>query len=83
MLIYKYPFVITTLQALEVPELFKPLHAGLDSSGTPCIWAEVDADGPMKEIAVHVVGTGGYAPFGAQYISTLVQGRFVWHIYVD
>lgn len=54
--------------------------------GVPCVWAEVGVDGEYDinvEYEVIVLGTGFEVPKdeGFEYISTAMQGQYVWHAY--
>lgn len=80
MRIWKFP--IENGQAIQIPEGSEPLHVAEDPQGQVCIWALID---PEKELAarmVTVVGTGWDVPDAAQYIGTIHQGAYVWHIYL-
>jgi hypothetical protein len=85
MKIYKYPIdTCLQVQTINLPWNSILLHVGLDPTGRPCIWAQVDVDNPKKkELQVQVVGTGWDTPNNDwDYLGTFLQGDFVWHIYV-
>lgn len=44
------------------------------------VWAEVGTH-PHKERWLEVFGTGHQIPSGATHVSSVIDGRFVWHIY--
>ena len=50
----------------------RPLSAGLDARGVPCVWFETHGDhGGSCDIEVQIVGTGKeFDPHGWQYIAT-------------
>jgi hypothetical protein len=84
--IYKFPFEITDMQEIEMPMAAQIIHVGLDPSGTPCLWAEVDPTAPATHRKIAVIGTGNPLDFGhdytsARHLGSLVQGPFVWHVY--
>lgn len=81
--IYKYPIEITDLQKIEMP-IGEVLHAGLDPSGTPCIWAAVDTECDRISQEILIYGTGNTMPVypsGRRHVGTFVQGQFVWHVF--
>lgn len=85
--IFKYPLRIVTKQEIEVPVGSSVLHVGLDATGKPCIWFEVEkdaADAGMKEtIVVYVIGTGHPIPEEASYhVGSFVISTYIWHIYI-
>lgn len=80
--IYKYPIKITGVQEIRLP-LGRVLHVGLDPTGQPCIWAEVDTDCSPIVMPVYIVGTGNPMPeHPTDHIGSFVMGPFVWHVYV-
>lgn len=86
--IYKFPFEITDMQEIEMPMAAQIIHVGLDPSGAPCLWAEVDPyEAPTILRTIAVIGTGNPLDFGgrdhtsARHLGSFVQGHFVWHIY--
>lgn len=80
--IFKYPFHIDDQFTVMLPPHNKVIHAGLDPSGTPCIWAEVDTSTPAAYLHPFFVrGTGHEVPENAKHIGSFVDGGFVWHIY--
>lgn len=78
--VYKYIIKITDEQVISLP-LVQLLHVGLDPSGFPCVWAEVETEMPSSDVTIFVVGTGHPVPDGAWHVGSFVQGGFVWHIY--
>jgi hypothetical protein len=90
--IYKYP--ITMSDDLEIIEMLSPArirHVGLDPAGVPCVWAEVDTEANNRSIGfgtikrhIHIVGTGQRLPeniSALQYLGTIHEGPFIWHVY--
>ena len=81
--IYKYPLEIKNDTCnLLVPGYRRPLHVGLDPTGTPAIWMEVDTTSVPVPMTIFIVGTGfDFDPKGKLYLGSFVDGSFVWHIY--
>ena len=81
--IFKYPFVISDKVLILMPKNAEVLDVQMQN-GTPCIWAMVDPDEPLKERYFIIVGTGHPLPDkrGA-YIGTFQMhgGELVWHLY--
>lgn len=81
MKIFKYPFKIEDAPQVEIPCGHRILHVGLDPGGQPCIWALVTPEASKTKIQLRVVGTGHDEPEG-KFLNTIVQGPFVWHIFL-
>jgi len=84
--IHKYRLSIADHQTIQIPYGSEVVHIGLDTSGTPCVWARVETEEPMAERQFWIVGTGQPQPeFPANtctdYLGTFVQDQFVWHVY--
>lgn len=66
----------------------KWLHVGKDPQGDICVWALVAVDSPSENVhrrkwKVMVRGTGhdcGDVAY-AEFIGTVVDGNFVWHVF--
>jgi len=80
--VYKYPLVITDQSSIETSVGAKPLHVGLDPSGMPCIWCEVDPKARWCENTVYIVGTGNKIPAQTEHFGSFVDGYVVWHVYL-
>lgn len=82
--IYKYALLLTGSQTLLLPSSAKPLSVQLQGEQL-CLWAEVgDEWNPGKEVVISIVGTGHPIPPGAvNYLGTVQQGQFVWHVYAS
>lgn len=50
-----------------------------------CLWAEVCPKNPLTKYDFKIRGTGHqYLPSdGLEYLSTVQQGYFAWHVFVD
>lgn len=83
--IYKYPLDLVDSQILVLPSSAKPLSVQLQG-GLICLWADVPAGQFIveKEVVISIVGTGHTIPPGAvNYLGTVQQGQFVWHVYAS
>jgi hypothetical protein len=60
------------------------IHFALQDDGIPCVWAMVDNDGNEYEYEYKIVGTGQKLTYidKDNYIGTLQQGPFVWHLFI-
>lgn len=67
----------------RLPYPFRVLHLGTQVPRTLSVWAECDADSDITvEMDYYVVGTGHPIPvLGVQYVATVMDGSFVWHVY--
>lgn len=82
--IYRYPIEITVRQELLVPAHASVRHVGLDPTGQPCIWFEVNPEYKPAPIILFVVGTGHPLPDDAVlHIGSFIHGPFVWHLFLD
>lgn len=80
--IFKYPFEIDSTTEITVPCGHKLLHAGLDPSGVPCVWALVNPESTPMPVRLFVIGTGHPMPDEAtNHLGTFVHGPFVWHVF--
>lgn len=85
--IYKYPVKIVDEQQILIPEGSNIISVALDPNGSLCIWAEVDTKvHSFETITIHIVGTGNpileWIQF-ADYVGSVTQNPFVWHIYKE
>lgn len=81
--IWKYPLTIGRHQVLRMPRAARPLSAQVQDV-TLTLWMQVDDSAPIVERTAHVVGTGHELPRQAMdYISTVLDPPFVWHIYLQ
>jgi hypothetical protein len=80
--IYKYPIKTTGCQEILMPSGAEPIHAGLDPSGQPCVWAKVDDDRKREIVNIYIVGTGNPMPDdNVAHVGSFVQNCFVWHVF--
>ena len=83
MKIFKYPLHVTDQQIVQMPACSKIIHAGLDPTGCPCLWAKVDPDEKNnKDVIVRIVGTGHDVPPNTLHVGSFVQNPFVWHVFI-
>lgn len=79
--IYKYPLTLSERQYIEVP-VGAHFMCTQVQRGAICLWAMVNTDQQTVHYEIALVGTGTPMPHGLwQYIGTVQQGDFVWHIY--
>lgn len=83
--IYKYVLEITDEQFVAMPSAAKLLAFQMQSS-TPCLWALVDTSNKPSRRRLWIFGTGNPIPikhseFAYQYVGTIQQGGFVWHLF--
>ena len=83
MKIHKYRIYIQDVQTVPMPAPAKPLSVGMQF-GAIQMWVAVDASASAEsqERIIYVVGTGhGDIPAPADFIGTVTDGQFVWHIF--
>lgn len=84
--IWKFPIAITDEQKITMPEGARLLHAGLDPTGLPCVWAVVDPLAVKIEATVLVCGTGNplrAVGRGTFHLGSFNQGPFMWHVFME
>lgn len=82
MKIFKYPLEVMGFQTVEMPANHKILHVG-DQHGQLMMWTAV-GDSELIDVEIVIVGTGHfYNPEGKTFISTVVMGQLVWHIFKE
>lgn len=78
MTIWKFLLIIQRFTSIQAPKGAKIIHVGLDPTGAPCVWAEVDPIHHIHELKLCVVGTGQEKPEDAKdHVGSFVQGPFV------
>jgi hypothetical protein len=66
---------------IEVPTRFLPLCAQMQD-GKPMMWAAVEETETRGRLVVHCRGTGhADVPEGAEYLSTIQDHDYVWHLF--
>jgi hypothetical protein len=83
--IYKYELKVTDNQVVEIHDEHKILNAQLQD-GRICMWVGVDTDTKKVPVNVKLVGTGNPIDQkeleGYDYLATVQEGFFVWHVFV-
>lgn len=82
--IYKYELRTDSinLQFVTMPVNAKILHTGV-RDGAFVLWAEVEPAEKLLQIYhLCIVPTGEIVPEGYNYINTILDEPFVWHVYV-
>lgn len=81
MTIWKYPL---SSQRIKMPMGARPLSVGLDPSGIPCIWCQVEEVEPGRWYDVLIVVTGGEMPGGDfVFVGSFLSGAFVGHVFFN
>lgn len=84
--VYKYPIYLHDRQLVDMPWGAKILSVGYDPSGQLVLWAAVDTANLPWLRRIVMVGTGNTIPTpvgSLQFIGTVVQAPFVWHVFED
>lgn len=69
-------------QIIEMPLLSNPIHFDHDPSTTNyALWCEVHPNGNTVERTFCLFGTGWNVPDGYEYLGTLTDRVWVWHLY--
>lgn len=77
--IYKYPLTSQDC-TLKLPKEAEILTVKLQNE-TPTLWALVDPTSELEERHICIVGTGWDVEDSMKYITTYIDGYFVWHIF--
>ena len=86
--IFKYPLEVTdNEQKMLMPEGARVVNVGTQLDGFVYLWALVDSSSrPFSVTTIRtfvIVGTGHPIPDGVEYVGTVQQGPFVWHVLED
>lgn len=79
-LIYKYPIEIRDWQQITVHEGAQPLAFQLQD-GIPTLWCIVDTEAPKALMSLMIAGTGHEINGDWNFIGTIQQDGFVWHLF--
>lgn len=79
--IYKYEIKPFAINPVRMPFEHKILMVGIDPTGKPCLWAEVDEGAVAYDLRMLVVATGRYVPEHAEHIGSFVWSDYVLHLY--
>lgn len=81
--IWKFPIRIEDRQTIEMPFGAEIIHAGLDPSGAPCVWANVQTANSPEPVGIFICGTGHPIPGGATtHVGSFQQASFMWHVFI-
>ena len=81
--IYKFPLRVTDEQTINMPTGAKILSVQFQNDQL-CVWARIDNEYFKSKRTFLIVGTGHRFPDdGRQYIGTVQQGPFVWHVFEE
>lgn len=86
--IWKYEIPIQDHTVVQMPEYADvlPYVQMSESGGGITIWARVDTETPLVDHHLHVRGTGHEIKmddeYWMSYVDTVIDGRFVWHVFV-
>lgn len=81
--IYKFQLEIIDEQIIEVPNNTKFLSAQYQN-GVLCLWGIVATEMPKQKTVITIIGTGNQFDYDENkhdYIATVQQPPFVWHIF--
>ena len=80
--IWKYPLELKGLQNISIPEGAEILHCAIQNDGI-FLWALVDPSLPLQRREIEMIGTGNEVSEDEErkYISTIIDGALVWHIF--
>lgn len=82
--IWKYELPITDAPEVRMPSGARILSCGLGRQNeTILVWAEVNPDNPPTPCGFRIVGTGHPMPGVGEYVGTVQDVPFVWHIYEE
>jgi hypothetical protein len=77
--IYKYELTSQDC-TLKLPKGAEILTVKLQNT-TPTLWALVDPEAELEARHICIVGTGWDVEDNMKYITTYIDGYFVWHIF--
>jgi hypothetical protein len=82
--IYKYELKIVDLQEIELPVGANIISAQVQN-GKVYVWAIVNTELTPEFRTIIIYGTGnpmyGYSPTTHNFIGTVQDGQYVWHIF--
>lgn len=69
---------------VRVPFRARPLHVAEQGESDLAIWWDVLPNAPLEPRKVFVIGTGwAVDTAGCAYLGTIIDGSFVWHVFVE
>lgn len=79
--VWKWPIAFGARVNISMPYGAEILTVRLQG-GVPSIWALVDPTSPHIVVRTfRIIGTGHDVPNDATYVSTWLDGHFVWHLF--
>ena len=69
-------------QVFDIPGLLEPLHVGMQN-GKVTLWVtteETKSFFPYR-LSVKIIGTGRNTPDSHDYLGTVMDGEYVWHVF--
>lgn len=82
MKIYKYPLDLADQQTISMPEGAEMLSIG-QSRDQIILWVMADPAAALRDYVFRIVGTGNEVPDGLQYLGTVQQSTYAWHIFLE
>lgn len=80
MVIYKYPLALRDTQTVRMPQGATLLDV-LMQGGGPVLYALVSKNTEIEDRRIAIYGTGHDIPRPGEYVATVSDGKFVWHIF--
>lgn len=80
--IWKARLELTDEPRITWPEGSEPMAVMLDSAGILNVWFQCDPDARRVQQDFRIIGTGHPYPEGCEYLGSVVQGPFVWHVFI-
>jgi len=83
--IYKYTIPSNNRDEIDHEDIVMPkdaqlLHCAIINR-ISYLWAEVDCNEIESIRRIYLIGTGRRVPYSAEYLTTVIDGPFVFHIY--
>lgn len=79
--IFKYQVPLQDSVSVPMPEGARILSAAGTESDTLMVWAIVDTDAPLEDRTLLIRGTGHPLGTVGDFIATIQDGTFVWHLF--
>lgn len=80
--VWKYQFPKASKAAFEIPSHAIILRADMQD-GTLCLWALVEPLNDKETREFSVVGTGHPVPPFSDFVDTVMDAPFVWHVFEE
>jgi hypothetical protein len=80
--VWKFTLTVAESQGVMVPESAWFLHVDF-RDGFIAVWAAVDPTFSQQMRTFRVVGTGCEIPDGVDYLGSVRDGIYVWHLFVE